>query len=345
MRTRPAPCKMTSGMSDDTEPPPPDRQSRTERVRAGKEQVVARARRTRARLEESRGRSAAVDAAFRTIERDAEAGGGVLAAAVGFRIFCFLVPYVFVLVAGFGLATDAANESPADAARTAGIGGLTARAITGAADLSLAERLAALIAGGVALFLAARSLWKTLRITHALVWRVRIGRPTPTTRPAGGLVLVLTVSFVLGLLLTDLGDRSFVIGLVATIAAALVPVAVWVYASMQLPHDEEAPWWALLPGSVLFGFGTLFLHVITVYWIAREVENKSDTYGAIGVSLAILLWAYLLGRLIVAGAALNAALWRRRPGGAERSSSRRAKRVGGPERGGERSAESNRQTD
>ena len=92
-----------------------------------------------------------------------------------------------------------------------------------------------------------------------------------------------------------------------------LPIAVWLYASNNLPHDDDAPWWAMLPGSVMFGIGVLVLHLVTVYWIAREVENKSDTYGAIGVSLALLLWAYLLGRLIVAAAALDAALWRRRP--------------------------------
>jgi uncharacterized BrkB/YihY/UPF0761 family membrane protein len=67
----------------------------------------------------------------------------------------------------------------------------------------------------------------------------------------------------------------------------------------------------MLPGAVLVGIGTLLLHLVTVFWIAREVEHKSDTYGAIGVSLALLLWAYLLGRVIVAAASLNAALWRR----------------------------------
>jgi uncharacterized BrkB/YihY/UPF0761 family membrane protein len=51
------------------------------------------------------------------------------------------------------------------------------------------------------------------------------------------------------------------------------------------------------------------LHVVTVYWIAREVATKSDTYGALGTSLALLFWAYLLGRLIVASANLNATRW------------------------------------
>ena len=53
------------------------------------------------------------------------------------------------------------------------------------------------------------------------------------------------------------------------------------------------------------------LHLVTVYWIAPEVEHKTDTYGAIGFALALLLWAYLLGRLITSAAVVNETLWTR----------------------------------
>jgi uncharacterized BrkB/YihY/UPF0761 family membrane protein len=48
---------------------------------------------------------------------------------------------------------------------------------------------------------------------------------------------------------------------------------------------------------------------VTVVWIANSLESKSQTYGALGAALTILLWAYLLGRLITAAAALNTVLW------------------------------------
>jgi uncharacterized BrkB/YihY/UPF0761 family membrane protein len=56
----------------------------------------------------------------------------------------------------------------------------------------------------------------------------------------------------------------------------------------------------------------LVLHAVTIYWIARQIESKSDTYGAIGGALAILLWAYILGRIMAAGAVLNMAVWEQR---------------------------------
>jgi uncharacterized BrkB/YihY/UPF0761 family membrane protein len=54
------------------------------------------------------------------------------------------------------------------------------------------------------------------------------------------------------------------------------------------------------------------LHVLTTYWIGHLVARKTHTYGSVGIALAVLLWVYILGRIIVASAGLNAALWYRR---------------------------------
>jgi len=52
--------------------------------------------------------------------------------------------------------------------------------------------------------------------------------------------------------------------------------------------------------------------LLTTYWIGHLVARKTQTYGSVGIALAVLLWVYLLGRIIVASAGLNAALWYRR---------------------------------
>jgi uncharacterized BrkB/YihY/UPF0761 family membrane protein len=84
----------------------------------------------------------------------------------------------------------------------------------------------------------------------------------------------------------------------------------WLLVSLWMPR-AECPWWALLPGAAVCAIGAELLHVATVYWFSYQIQAKSDTYGAIGVSLALLLWAYLLGRIITASAAVNAAFWYR----------------------------------
>ena len=98
-------------------------------VRDEQQRVTRTVDDTRARLEEARPRSPWIDATFRAVEHDTSAGGAVIAGAVAFRIFLYLVPYIFVLVVGFGVAADAADEDPGDLAREAGIGGLVAKAV------------------------------------------------------------------------------------------------------------------------------------------------------------------------------------------------------------------------
>ena len=246
---------------------------------------------------------------FSVFERDSAAGGPVLAGAVAFRVFLFQVPYVFVLVAGLGLASSADHKDPSELARDAGIGGLTAQAIGDFGNISVWGRITALVVGGFALFLAARSAVKVLRIIHSLVWAVPVVRAKRLSRQAGVFIVLVTIALALATFVGWLRDRSFVGGLVGTILYIVVPTAMWLIVSWFLPRAADCEWWDLLPGAVVFGVGVEALHVFTVYWIAREVASKSDTYGALGTSLALLLWAYLLGRLIVAAANLNATRW------------------------------------
>ena len=68
----------------------------------------------------------------------------------------------------------------------------------------------------------------------------------------------------------------------------------------------------LLPGAVIVGLGVGLLHLLTITFVAYEVSRKSSLYGAIGISLALLLWTYFVGRLLTASIAANASLWKRR---------------------------------
>jgi len=60
--------------------------------------------------------------------------------------------------------------------------------------------------------------------------------------------------------------------------------------------------------------GVEVLHALTTYWIGHLVARKANTYGAVGIALAVLFWVYVLGRIIVGSAGLNATLWHRRQG-------------------------------
>jgi uncharacterized BrkB/YihY/UPF0761 family membrane protein len=80
---------------------------------------------------------------------------------------------------------------------------------------------------------------------------------------------------------------------------------------MRLPH-LDAPWQALLPGALAFAIGIELFHVATVYVIAPYAEAKQGTYGALGAAAVLLLGLFIISRLVVAAAVLNATLWERR---------------------------------
>jgi uncharacterized BrkB/YihY/UPF0761 family membrane protein len=308
------------------EPPEPEAESgrigrTTQRLKAEQSRLTQRIEDTRERLERSRPNSPLIDAGFRAFDRDVTTGGVVLAGAVAFRIFLFLVPYVFVAVVGFGVASEAADQDAGDLARQAGIGGLVAKAVGGAADLSGFSRLTALVVGLLALFFGTRALLKVLRIVYGLIWGVVPPKLKKTTMPMLAVLGLTTVGLLFIGLLDGLGQRSVLLGLVGIFVSSLVPFAVALVASIYLPR-QPTRWPELVPGALFLTLGTFVLHIITVYWIAHEVESKTDTYGAIGAALALLLWSYLLGRLITASAVINATLWQRRQERAERRAAR-----------------------
>jgi uncharacterized BrkB/YihY/UPF0761 family membrane protein len=308
------------GPGDPTEPshgggePPAvedtEERSLSERLRTQRDHLEDRIESTRVRLEDARPNSRVIDTVFRAFERDVATGGGVLSAAVAFRIFLFLVPFVFFLVVAFGYTSEATNGSATGLSRSMGIGGLIAKSVKGAADLSGGQRLTALFVSAFALFLGSRAAVKVLRITHGLIWRVPIPKLRSPTRAAGIFTGFIVIALLTSALVGWLRSQSLLLGIFGVVVWLAVPFGLWLLVSLYLPR-ADCPWWALLPGAAVCAIGAELLHVATIYWFSYEIQKKSDTYGAIGVSLALLLWAYLLGRIITASAAVNAAFWYR----------------------------------
>src|SRR6516164_1545576 len=161
--------------------PSPDHAPR--RIRRSAGQARQRLASERARLQQElntrRQRSGAVDAGFLVQELDARVGGGILAGALAFRIFLFMVPVVYVIFTVLGVVSRALGHDPAQLAKDAGITGVLAGTVVKVADQS-AWTLAALVVGAVVtMLITAGGLLKALYVVHWLIWRV------PRVKPAG----------------------------------------------------------------------------------------------------------------------------------------------------------------
>jgi len=272
--------------------------------------IAGRVTHLRASVERAREHNPALMSVMEAAQHDAQTGGGLLGAAVAFRTFLFLVPYAFVLVTALGFSDTIVDRSAGQLAHDLGIGGLLFHAIAASTNLSRFNRLVALIGGAVALLWASWALLRALRAAHALIWRVPLTSPRNTLRPILALIGVFTAGLLLSVAIHEARAATLVGGLAAMLASTAVPGAVWLLVSIHLPH-APAPWWAFLPGAVLAAIGVQILNLFTVYWLPVQISHKSATYGAIAIALALLGWAYILGRLLTTSAVLNAFLWYR----------------------------------
>jgi len=262
-------------------------------------------------LQARRQRSGMVDAGFLVQELDANVGGGILAGALAFRLFLFMVPFVYVVFTVLGGIARALGHDPAQVSRNVGITGILADAVVKIDEQSAWAQAALVLGAIVTLFITSGALMKALYVVHWLVWRVHRTMPAglaPRLALIGFAVVVSALSVAVNVLRTSAGIAGAVLSVLIITALSF---ALWWWVSWKLPH-APCPARALLPGALLMAVGADVLDLLTVYWIGNLAARKTNTYGAVGIAVAVLLWVYILGRIMVGSAGLNAALWYRR---------------------------------
>jgi uncharacterized BrkB/YihY/UPF0761 family membrane protein len=259
----------------------------------------------RRRVEAARPRHATVDFGLTLLERDSSIGGGLLAGALAYRLFILLLPTALLFVSGLGLYAGAADKSTSEAAREAGLHGLIASQV--ASTSSESSRWLVFLLMVPAVLYGTTTLYRAVAVVHGIVWlgsgrRVRVA-------PAGiGLLWLVLVLAIVAAQITGWIRRHDQLGGVAALVVYLALVGgAWLLVSLKLPHGDVR-WQALLPGALVVGAGLLFVNVFNLYVTTRLVENRADTYGALGIAAALLLSLVIVGRLIVVSAELNALL-------------------------------------
>jgi uncharacterized BrkB/YihY/UPF0761 family membrane protein len=261
------------------------------------------------------------------LERDRRRGGGLLAAALAFRLFAALLPLALLLAVALGYASTLDEGAAGVAGDAVGIRRALLDSFAESAKLSSGTRWTVVVCGVGALLWSAIAAARAIRAAHVLAWEGGVGR---FSRPlgAGALLILAVVGFAavwgaVGWARANLGAA----GLVVAVVAILPFFAIWLGVSFLLPHGD-APWTALAPGALLVAVGMQVVHLGTVLFVADRVERASATYGSFGAALTILVWLYVVSRVIVASAMLDASAWERRSSSGiappPRSSSKRA---------------------
>jgi uncharacterized BrkB/YihY/UPF0761 family membrane protein len=259
-------------------------------------------------LERERIRNPLVRIAYQSYERDRRFAGGVLAGGLSYRLFLFLLPFSLFIVTAIGAVADGVNRELSDLAQHAGLGASLAASVGASVDTS--NRGIFLIAGSAAVLTLAAGVGviKTMRLISAIAWQVDPGRMTrrifaSAILAVGCMALMGFRALLLEVSAGPLAEAIIIIAEMLMIAAAVL-AAYWV-----LPRAKGTHWTDLIPGAVLVTVGFAALRIVTIVWFANRLDRVDDLYGALGVATVFLAWLFIVARLLVAGAALNATLW------------------------------------
>ncbi len=237
--------------------------------------------------------------------RDRRIGGTLLATALAFRIFIWLLPCTLLICALLGFSVSG-KSSVGSLSGRAGLSPLTANLLDQVANQARGGRSVTAALGLVLLAFSGAGLARAMDGVRIRVWgpfERRGIRPAVIRAAAysGLLLSVIVFNAGVGLLRASTGLPGVLMSLAAV--ALFVVVGVFMLAS-GLPY-----WRAALPGAVVFALGIELLRLLSTYYLPVRLERATQLYGALGMAAAVLIWLTLLARLIVFGHVLNAVLW------------------------------------
>ena len=245
---------------------------------------------------------------FRLADRDKRVAAGVLAGGVAYRMFFWLLSISVLATGALGLAGRRWIDS---ALSEMGIGPVASQTINELVRGTDQARWWALLVGGWLVLWTGYLGAKALVLVHAAVW----GVPGPVGAKQWAMSLSFTgtaLAFITSLTVADrVHARGGNLGFVAGVAVAAIPFGMWLVVSGLLPHAGD-DWRGLVPGALLVGIGLQAFYQFATRFLAPKLANATELYGLLGIAATALFWLYLLGRLMIGAATLNASIHEQR---------------------------------
>jgi uncharacterized BrkB/YihY/UPF0761 family membrane protein len=253
----------------------------------------------------------ALSVVLAVLRRDIEVGGTLIAGALGFRLFVWLLPCSLLAAAALGF-TEATSKSPEELVNDLGMSPLTASMMGELGQQAERGRYLTALIGLLLLLWAGLTLARVLDRVHDRVWHTRLDRaPKAVLARAGryNLLLVLVVAMNLAgpVIGAAIGRSTAIVSLPSLIVYALLGIAL-------LSPEWPTRWRTAWPGAALVALGAEGLHLVAVLYLPGKLARASELYGALGVAASVLVWLALTARLIVLGQVLNAVLAERHAG-------------------------------
>jgi uncharacterized BrkB/YihY/UPF0761 family membrane protein len=246
-------------------------------------------------------RHVALAVPLRAVERNRRVAATVLAGGFAYRIFLWLLPFGLVLGGALGFA-DA--DSTEEAVEGGGLPAAVTNAI-GDAARSTSSNSWWLLAVGVPLLLwAGFSGAKAIQLIHSLVWDEPPPKPKPLQMSLAftGMACAFFAAVALTWWVRDEWP-----GILAPVVTVAPLAALWLLASLHLPH-RDAAWQSLLPGALLVAIGFQVLHEAIGHLLVPKLEKSTSLYGSLGATTTLLFFMYMTALLVVIAPVLNSSL-------------------------------------
>ena len=250
----------------------------------------------------ARERHVALAVPLRAVERNRRVAATVLAGGFAYRIFLWLLPFGLIVGGGLGLSDARSTE---DAVEGGGIPAAVSNAIGDAARASQSNSWWLLAVGVPLLLWAGFSGAKAIQLIHSLIWDEPPPKPKPLQMSLAftGMVCAFLAAVALTWWVRDEWP-----GLLAPVLTLTPLAAMWLWASLHLPH-RDAPRQALLPGALVVALGFQVLHEAVAHLLVPKLEKSTSLYGDLGATTTFLFFMYMTAILIVAAPVLNSSLY------------------------------------
>jgi membrane protein len=245
------------------------------------------------------------------LDSERDLGGGLIAGGVAYRLFLWLVPYGLVVAALLSFWSEHDADSLEDSSKELGLGAAFVSQASAALQGGDRNATIALVIGLVFLAWFTLGAIRAINLAYSLAWELG---PRRRRRPFTAIVLFNLLFLAFTFSATFIAWLREQIGLAALSGTALtlaVTMLVALCGMWLLPHRATRVR-DLLPGAALFALGVQVVQLAVIFYFVPRLGRSEETYGALGVAATLLIWLYVMARLLTGAAFLNAALWRHR---------------------------------
>jgi uncharacterized BrkB/YihY/UPF0761 family membrane protein len=229
----------------------------------------------------------------------------LIVGSIAYRVFLLIVPATLVVVAVAGYSNASGDDAGVQLGEEMRLGEVLSAAVSRAGADSGKGWQFALLIGLSGVIVAGYGLYNTLFSGYAQLWELSVTENRKRLASTARFILGLLAFVAFLCLMAWVRRHGAIIGLLGVTVSVVANLGLFVLLSVVLPHRGRE-WFNLVPGAVAGGVATVGLQIAAATWLPNQIAHRSQTYGALGIALALLAYLALLGSVLVLVPLVNA---------------------------------------